>query len=177
MRGWESLARAAGSVAAPLPVSTGGARLEAAIPAAERQALIDLYTSSNGPGWTTSTNRLGAAGTECTWHGLTCDGAETSVEMLILAVSDPATRPALHRDATVGETLSTGETKTWKMDIGNSFTDAPPGSFGYRFIKALLHSGITAGCGGGNYCPADLLTRAQMAVFLTKAFELNLCGP
>ena len=29
--------------------------------------------------------------------------------------------------------------------------------------------GITAGCGGGNFCPAAPVTRAQMAVFLLKA--------
>jgi len=28
--------------------------------------------------------------------------------------------------------------------------------------------GVTAGCGVGNYCPNDPVTRAQMAVFLLK---------
>ena len=52
---------------------------EAAIPAAERQALIDIYNGTGGAGWTTSTNWNGAAGTECTWFGVTCDGAQTTV--------------------------------------------------------------------------------------------------
>ena len=43
--------------------------LSAAIPAAERQALIDLYNSANGASWTTKTNWLGAAGTEYTFAG------------------------------------------------------------------------------------------------------------
>jgi len=43
--------------------------LSAAIPAAERQALIDLYNSTNGASWTTITNWNGAAGTENTWFG------------------------------------------------------------------------------------------------------------
>lgn len=45
----------------------------AAIPASERQALLDLYTSTNGAGWTNKTNWNGADGTECTWYGVTCD--------------------------------------------------------------------------------------------------------
>jgi len=50
----------------------GAGPTEAQIPAAERAALIDLYNSTNGPGWTNSAGWLGPAGTECTWHGVTC---------------------------------------------------------------------------------------------------------
>jgi hypothetical protein len=34
---------------------------------------------------------------------------------------------------------------------------------------SLVGDGVTAGCGGGNYCPNNSVTRAQMAVFLLKA--------
>jgi hypothetical protein len=34
--------------------------------------------------------------------------------------------------------------------------------------------GVTAGCGGGRYCPTDPVTRAQMAIFLVKTFDLPL---
>ena len=51
----------------------------AAIPASERQALLDLYTSTNGTGWTNSTNWNRQAGTECTWYGVLCDPAEGHV--------------------------------------------------------------------------------------------------
>jgi hypothetical protein len=34
------------------------------------------------------------------------------------------------------------------------------------FINTITRNGVTAGCGGGNYCPDQLVTRAQMAVFL-----------
>ena len=46
---------------------------QAGIPAAERAALIEMYNSTGGANWTTSTNWLGAAGTECSWYGVTCD--------------------------------------------------------------------------------------------------------
>jgi Leucine-rich repeat (LRR) protein len=54
----------------------------AAIPASERAALIDLYNSTGGAGWTNGTNWNGAAGTECTWYGVTCDAGGTTVEGL-----------------------------------------------------------------------------------------------
>jgi len=43
-----------------------------------------------------------------------------------------------------------------------------PGLFS-DWIEDLATAGITAGCGGGNYCPLLAVTRAQMAVFLLKA--------
>jgi len=45
---------------------------QAQIPTAERDALIALYNSTDGANWTDSTGWLGAAGTECTWDGLSC---------------------------------------------------------------------------------------------------------
>ena len=45
------------------------------------------------------------------------------------------------------------------------------------WIEELAAEGVTAGCGGGNYCPDSANTRGQMAVFLTKTFGLRLYGP
>jgi hypothetical protein len=36
------------------------------------------------------------------------------------------------------------------------------------WIEALAAEGVTTGCGGGNFCPDNLVTRRQMAVFLLK---------
>ena len=55
------------------------------IPPSERAALIALYNSTNGPGWTNNTNWLGAPGTECTWSGVTCGASGTTVTQLILS--------------------------------------------------------------------------------------------
>jgi hypothetical protein len=54
-----------------------------------------------------------------------------------------------------------------------SFGDVPTSHPFFRFVEALVASGITAGCGGGNYCPDAPLTRGQMAVFLGKALGLH----
>ena len=40
------------------------------------------------------------------------------------------------------------------------------------WIEQLAAENITGGCGGGNYCPTTANTRGQMAVFLTKTFQL-----
>ena len=53
--------------------------------------------------------------------------------------------------------------------FGDVATDHPF----FQFVEALSGSGITVGCGGGNYCPDAPLTRGQMAVFLAKALGLQ----
>jgi len=53
---------------------------------------------------------------------------------------------------------------------GGVFNDVDEGTFGCDFIEDLAARGITGGCGGGNYCPNGPMTRAEMAVFLGKAF-------
>ena len=49
------------------------------------------------------------------------------------------------------------------------FPDVPCPSTFANWIEALAAEGITGGCGGGNYCPANPVRRDQMAVFLLKA--------
>ncbi len=46
------------------------------------------------------------------------------------------------------------------------------GSKHHANINALAKSGITAGCGDGKFCPSGLVTRSQMASFLTRALKL-----
>jgi len=52
-----------------------------------------------------------------------------------------------------------------------TFNDVPCSHGFAAWIEELADRGITAGCGGGNYCPDAAVTRGQMAVFLLKAFE------
>jgi len=54
-----------------------------------------------------------------------------------------------------------------------TFNDVPTDHPFFQFIEALAASGITGGCGNGNYCPDAPLTRGQMAVFLSKALGLH----
>jgi hypothetical protein len=58
------------------------------------------------------------------------------------------------------------------VGTGTGFGDVPPSYWAAAFIKQLVTEGITTGCGAGNYCPEAPVTRAQMAVFLVRIFNL-----
>jgi hypothetical protein len=57
-----------------------------------------------------------------------------------------------------------------------TFADVPCSNPFAPWIYDLVSRGITAGCGGGNYCPGTGVNRAQMAVFLVRTFALPV-GP
>ena len=59
--------------------------------------------------------------------------------------------------------------------IANSrFSDVAADSFHGPFIERMAELGVTAGCGDGTtFCPDGTVTRDQMAVFLTRAFDLE----
>ena len=58
------------------------------------------------------------------------------------------------------------------VEGSTGFTDVDPTYWAGAWIKQLVAEGITAGCGSGNYCPESPVTRAQMAVFLVRTFNL-----
>ncbi|MEW6337092.1 MAG: M20/M25/M40 family metallo-hydrolase, partial [Acidobacteriota bacterium] len=78
-------------------------------------------------------------------------------------------RPATHVDATVTEILNNGVERTWPLHLGLSFTDAWSSHWAYRHIETVLHHGITSGCSATEFCPAQEVSRWQMAVFIAKA--------
>ncbi|MGQ9836131.1 MAG: carboxypeptidase regulatory-like domain-containing protein [Thermoanaerobaculaceae bacterium] len=49
-----------------------------------------------------------------------------------------------------------------------------PGPFA-NWIEELYHQGITSGCGGNNYCPADFVRRDQMSKFVVTTFSIPTC--
>ena len=53
------------------------------------------------------------------------------------------------------------------------FNDVAVTYWAAGWIEQLAAEGITSGCGGGNYCPADPVNRDQMAVFLVRTFQLQ----
>jgi hypothetical protein len=54
-----------------------------------------------------------------------------------------------------------------------TFADVPTTHPFFQFIEAIYAAGITAGCGGGNFCPDQAITRKQEAAFLSKALGLH----
>jgi parallel beta-helix repeat protein len=51
---------------------------------------------------------------------------------------------------------------------GTVFLDVHVNDFAAAWIEELASLGVTGGCGMGNYCPTNPVTRAEMAVFLLK---------
>jgi hypothetical protein len=69
----------------------------------------------------------------------------------------------------------------WKRSVSPApgvatFNDVPTNHPFFQYIQALAAAGVTGGCGNGNYCPDNALTRGQMAVFLAKALGLHWPG-
>lgn len=49
------------------------------------------------------------------------------------------------------------------------FSDVPTSATYWGAVQGLYAAEITTGCGGGAYCPNNLVTRAEMAAFLLRA--------
>jgi hypothetical protein len=77
-------------------------------------------------------------------------------------------RPAAHWDATVHETLGTGETEDWVLHVGDSFADVPRSQTFYRTIETIFHYQVTVGCGGGDFCPTGNTLRGEMSAFIAR---------
>ncbi len=54
------------------------------------------------------------------------------------------------------------------------FTDVPCSNFFAPWVEELARRNTTAGCGASTYCPADPVTREQMAVFIARMFGLPM---
>ena len=50
-----------------------------------------------------------------------------------------------------------------------SFSDVPSASTYESYIESIYNNAITTGCGNGDYCPSEDVTRDQMAAFIIRA--------
>ncbi len=80
-------------------------------------------------------------------------------------VNDPVTRAQV---AVMLLRAHDGPTYVPPPATGTVFADVPANGFAAAWIEQLAARSVTAGCGGGNYCPATPITRAQMSVFLLR---------
>jgi len=78
--------------------------------------------------------------------------------------------------------ITRGQMAAFLLKVYHGTSYAPPpaqGVFGdvptsmplAPWIEELARLSVTAGCGGTSYCPANSVTRGQMAVFMTKTFH------
>jgi hypothetical protein len=65
-----------------------------------------------------------------------------------------------------------GATYTPPPPSGTEFGDVDSSHWAVAWIEQLAAEGMTGGCGDGNFCPGQSVTRAQMAVFMVKTFGL-----
>ncbi len=102
-------------------------------------------------------------------YGTLASGASAQcVDCYTVQLTSP-TRPQQHWDTRIEETIAPFSLiKRWTLHVGESFPDVPTSHPFYKYVENLFHNGVTGGCAGGNYCPSNAVTRAQMAVFLLK---------
>lgn len=50
----------------------------------------------------------------------------------------------------------------------HQFSDVPNSDWAHDDISWIRDAGVTLGCGDGNYCPDDFVTRREMAAFLQR---------
>jgi sugar lactone lactonase YvrE len=65
-------------------------------------------------------------------------------------------------------------------DACDDIADVHNDSSGYRYVKALVDAGVTAGCGAPGqpvrYCPGSDVTRRHMSLFLLRAAQVSTDG-
>jgi hypothetical protein len=100
--------------------------------------------------------------------GASAGSASVVDDMHATAVS-PSLAPGALYDVVLTnlDGLSATLPKAWLAD----FTDVPQAHPFHNFIEKLFRHGVTAGCTPGNFCPADPVTRAQVAVFLLRSHD------
>ena len=138
------------------------------------------FSSPPGPGFTEFSNASssGTGGYTYIWfagptmiryyYDLNSDGTDDYVAYRI-SITLPATGTSMR---------FAGVAVAWNRVVSPApatatFNDVPTGHWAFRYVEALSSSGITAGCGGGNFCPDSTITRAEMAVFLSGALGLH----
>jgi S-layer homology domain len=161
-------------------VPAGGSNLNGVLEAEELVAVAPAWNNNSGADLVltgTASDFTGPAGPEYLLMDAAADYGtipgdatnDCTVTGDCLTVGVSGARPTAHWDATFEEALSSGATKTWTLHVGESFLDVPVAHQFYAFIENIFHNGITGGCGGGNFCPNNSVTRGQMAVFLLKS--------
>ena len=105
-------------------------------------------------------------GATVTFGGLAGSATYLDRESRVVTLA-PAFDPGTLQNVTVsnGDGTTTTRIGAWFSD----FLDTPGDHLFHDFVVTIFRAGITAGCGGGDYCPASSVRRDQMAVFLLKA--------
>ncbi len=131
---------------------------------------INAISPTSGPasGGTpiTLTGALYQDGATVTLSGQSATGVNVVGPMQIDATTPALPAGSLNDAAVFNPDTTAGFLQSaWMAD----FLDVPQSDGFHDYVEAIFRAGITAGCGGGNYCRNDSVRRDQMAVFLLKA--------
>lgn len=83
-------------------------------------------------------------------------------------VTDSMRHRISRRLTIVGATIVLALAAPLGVVLAAHFNDVPDSHLFHDDIAALAASGVTTGCGGGNFCPDQFVTRGQMAAFLNR---------
>ena len=79
----------------------------------------------------------------------------------------------------ISQTVRPTASTTYTATFDGGFDDVPPGTRFGSDIAFIFNEGITVGCSDAPalFCPNGLVTRAQMATFLSRALDLRVSLP
>ena len=133
--------------------------------------LAQIAPNDGPPTGATSVDLEGAnfqPGAAVTIGGVAAGGVTVANASLISAMA-PALPPGTLNDVVARN--PNGKSSPLFRAYFSRFTDVPATHLFSSAVERLFRSGITLGCGGGNYCPADPVTRAQLAIFLLRGIH------
>ena len=138
-------------------------------------------TAGSAPGVSAiaPTSGTAAGGTVATLTGtnfvagasVTIGGVAATGVLVTSSTTADLTTPALAAGELHDVTLTNADAQSGTLLDGwfADFLDVPQADIFHSHVEKLIRNGVTVGCGGGNYCRNDSVTRAQMAVFLLKS--------
>lgn len=180
-----------GCLTAPLRLPSGAKIVSLELDAIDTDAFDAVYgtlwacdrwgtTCSKHPAAASGPGDCALAGSVCTGKGF-ADGVTTATADLTpdgLVVDNTQGSYFLTGIADASTAALSGMIVGYVLQVSPApgsptFNDVPVTDPAFQYIEALVASGVTVGCGGGNYCPDAPLTRRQMAVYLAKALGLQ----
>lgn len=144
----------------------GAGIAHAAIPATEREVLLNLYAYTDGVNWDNKTGWNGPPGTECSWFGITCNAQGNSVTAIDLAGNElSGSLPSLS-GLTNLESFDVHQTATSGIGGYNSLTGQIPS------LSALTK--LTTFIANNTFFTGDIPSLSGLANL--RHFECNNCG-
>jgi Leucine-rich repeat (LRR) protein len=138
--------------------------LQAAVSQQDRDGLIAFYNALGGSQWANKTGWLGPPGTECSWYGVTCDQAQTTVTGL--SFSRNALSGAIPSDILKLIHLQTLSLKgDWLTGIPNEIGNLPD-------LQVLELDGGPAFASGRVLLPTTLSNLLKIQILDISGFDL-----